>query len=240
MASVIATRRLRKELTNLQKDPPPDIIAEPKECDILTWYFALRGPADTPYYGGVYIGKLKFPPEYPMKAPSILMLTPSGRFKVNTRICMSMSDFHNELWQPSWSVATILQGVVSFMTSEEITTGGLEAPEAERKRFAKLSIDYNTKNFPDLFQSDIDAAFAEADKAREAAANLQAENAKKATMQAARKNTKETQQEKTKQVKQEEKSNELTPEEAEKRRIRNAKKRAKQKAKKKATANASP
>ena len=35
--------------------------------------------------GGYYHGKLVFPREFPFKPPSIYMLTPSGRFNVNTR-----------------------------------------------------------------------------------------------------------------------------------------------------------
>lgn len=31
-----------------------------------------------------------FPAEYPYKPPSIYMITPNGRFKPNTRLCMSM------------------------------------------------------------------------------------------------------------------------------------------------------
>lgn len=39
----------------------------------------------------------------------------TGRFKTNTRICLSMSDFHAELWNPGWNVETILIGLLSFM-----------------------------------------------------------------------------------------------------------------------------
>ena len=59
-------------------------------------------PAHEPYAGGCYHGKITFPEQYPFKPPSIRMLTPSGRFQVNTRLCLSMSDFHPETWQPSW------------------------------------------------------------------------------------------------------------------------------------------
>ena len=52
----------------------------------------VSGPPGTPYAGGAYHGVLKFPCEYPHKAPSVLMYTPSGRFQTNTRICMSMSE----------------------------------------------------------------------------------------------------------------------------------------------------
>jgi ubiquitin-protein ligase len=47
--------------------------------------------------------------EYPFKPPSIRMLTPSGRFEPNQRICLSMSDFHPETWNCMWSVSSILQ-----------------------------------------------------------------------------------------------------------------------------------
>jgi ubiquitin-conjugating enzyme E2 J2 len=48
--------------------------------------------------GGTYHGKLVFPSEYPYKPPSIMMLTPNGRFALNQRLCLSMSDFHPETW----------------------------------------------------------------------------------------------------------------------------------------------
>ena len=31
---------------------------------------------------------------------SICMLTPSGRFVPNTNLCLSMTDFHPESWNP--------------------------------------------------------------------------------------------------------------------------------------------
>jgi ubiquitin-conjugating enzyme E2 J2 len=79
--------------------PSPDrratvLQAAPLESDILTFHYVLEGPPATPYEGGYYHGVLRFPPEYPYKPPSVTMLTPNGRFAVNTRLCLSMSDFH--------------------------------------------------------------------------------------------------------------------------------------------------
>ena len=54
----------------------------------------MEGSKDTPYEGGHYWGKLIFPKEYPLKPPSVMMLTPNGRFKTGRRLCLSMSDFH--------------------------------------------------------------------------------------------------------------------------------------------------
>ena len=78
-------------------------------------HYIVRGPESSPYQGGVYHGKLKFPAEFPFKPPSIYMITPNGRFKTNTRLCLSISDFHPDTWNPAWSVGTILTGLLSFM-----------------------------------------------------------------------------------------------------------------------------
>jgi len=175
MAPAMATKRLREELIKLKIEPPPGIIAEPDESNILKWFYVIRGPSDTPYEGGIYIGKLIFPSEYPMKAPSIHVLTPSGRFAINTQICMSMSNFHPESWNPMWSVATIIQGVQSFMASDEMTTGGLKASNSDRKKLAKFSTGYNQKNYPKLFDGDIEASLEEA---AEVCQKAEEENAK--------------------------------------------------------------
>jgi len=244
MVSAMATKRLRKELVKFQKEPPPGVVAEPDEANILKWYYVIRGPEETPYEGGVYVGKLVFPSEYPMKAPSIHMLTPSGRFQINTKICMSMSNFHPESWNPLWSVATIIKGVQSFMTTEEVTTGGLQASELDRKRFANQSVAYNKKTFPKLFQGDIEVAFEAADHARQKA---EEENIKSGNSHADNDNKKLSRRERrlgkdnksdvaiNKDVEKDDDNGtikELHPEEIEKRRKRNAKKRAKQKSKK--------
>lgn len=240
----MATARLRKELVNLKKDPPPDIIAEPDESNILRWHYGIRGPTSTPFEGGTYVGKLQFPPEYPMKAPSIYMMTPSGRFQINTKICMSMSNFHPESWNPMWSVSSIIQGIQSFMASDELTTGGMRAPEAQRKKLASLSMAYNQKMFPTLFNGDMEAAFTSADRARvESEASSKATSGTTTTRmrrnRTSRKSSTSSEQESSDTAAADEKASnkqetkaELTPEEIEKRRKRNAKKRAKQKAKK--------
>jgi len=50
------------------------------------------------FTGGYYHGKLVFPREFPFKPPSIYMLTPSGRFSVNTRcwflFCFNSVRYH--------------------------------------------------------------------------------------------------------------------------------------------------
>ena len=84
-------------------------------CIMFFRHYVVKGPEKTPYEGGFYHGKLIFPVEFPFQPPSIYMTTPNGRFKVNTRLCLSISDFHPDTWNPAWSVSTILTGLLSFM-----------------------------------------------------------------------------------------------------------------------------
>lgn len=72
------------------------------------------------------------------------MITPSGRFQTSTRLCLSISDFHPKSFNPAWEVSTILIGLLSFMTSEEMTTGSVSGSEQERKRLAGKSRWWNS------------------------------------------------------------------------------------------------
>lgn len=155
MANDMCTRRLTRELQSLHKNPltNPRIIAKPNESNILEWHYVVEGSSGTPYEGGHYHGKLIFPKEYPLKPPSVIMLTPSGRFKPNRRLCLSMSDFHPESWNPMWSVSTILTGLVSFMVESAPTLGSIESTVSQKRKLAKQSLDFNVRdsNFCKLF-----------------------------------------------------------------------------------------
>ncbi|KAF5359080.1 hypothetical protein D9757_013288 [Collybiopsis confluens] len=71
------------------------------------------------------------------------MLTPSGRFHPDKKICFSMSDFHPGSWNPAWSVATILTGLLSFMLSDEMTTGSVNSGDAQKRQFSSRSHAWN-------------------------------------------------------------------------------------------------
>jgi len=148
-----ASSRLRQDYLRIKKDPVPFITAEPLPSNILEWHYVIKGPEKSPYEGGFYHGKLVFPRDFPFKPPKIIMMTPNGRFKTHTRLCLSISDFHPDTWNPAWSVSTILTGLLSFMLEKSPTLGSIETSDFQKRQFAMRSLEFNVKDkvFCDLF-----------------------------------------------------------------------------------------
>lgn len=174
-----ATSRLKQDYLRLKRDPVPYITAEPLPTNILEWHYVVCGPENSPYEGGFYHGKLVFPREFPFKPPSIYMLTPNGRFKTNKKLCLSISDFHPDTWNPAWSVSTILTGLLSFMLEKSPTLGSIETSDYDKRQFAYQSLEFNLKDkqFCDLFPDTVSTIQAEITK-RSATQNVTLENQK--------------------------------------------------------------
>ena len=79
------------------------------------------------------------------------MMTETGRFQTNARICLSISDYHPESWNPVWPVSSVIVGLISFFTTEDNTVGSISTSHAERERIAKASKE-KIKNHP-VFKS---------------------------------------------------------------------------------------
>lgn len=136
-----AIKRILSEWKAMQNDEGKyGYQAKPSEDDIFEWHFMFHGPPDTDFSGGVYTGRINLPGEYPFKPPEIRILTPNGRFELNKKICLSISNYHPEHWQPSWDIRTIITALIAFMPSEgQGAIGSLDYPPEDRRRLAAAS-----------------------------------------------------------------------------------------------------
>ncbi|KAG8762432.1 hypothetical protein FRC11_009463 [Ceratobasidium sp. 423] len=137
-----AVKRILQEAKELMNDPSHEYSAGPLENDIFEWHATLRGAPDTEFEGGLYHCRILLPAEYPFRPPSIMLLTPNGRFELNKKICISFTNYHEELWQPAWGVRTAIIGLQGFFPHKgeaAVGVGALEYPISERKRLATLS-----------------------------------------------------------------------------------------------------
>lgn len=138
-----AVKRLMKEAAEM-KDKTEDHSAFPLYENLFEWHFTIRGSPDSDFKDGIYHGRIMFPPEYPLRPPHIMLLTPNGRFEINQKICLSISGHHPETWQPSWSVRTALLALIAFMpTKSNATIGSLSYSSEERKLLAIKSQDWS-------------------------------------------------------------------------------------------------
>lgn len=140
-----AVKRLMKEAQELH-EATEDFYAQPLEDNLFEWHFTVRGASESEFDNGLYHGRIILPPEYPMKPPSIILLTPNGRFEINKKICLSISGYHPESWQPSWSIRTALVAIIGFMpTPGNGAIGSLDYTADERKLLAKKSREWKCK-----------------------------------------------------------------------------------------------
>lgn len=147
MANKKCIKRLQKELLMMKDDPPPPQISiSPDQDNIQTFYFAFHD-LDYDYQNGIYFGKIKFSNEYPHKAPTFTMITPSGRFETNKTLCTTFSHYHPEEWTPLWNTVNMLTGLLSFWYDEDPTAiGSIQLSSEERKRLAVKSRAFNAEN----------------------------------------------------------------------------------------------
>ncbi|KAH9504682.1 hypothetical protein Btru_062566 [Bulinus truncatus] len=137
-----AVKRLMREAQELSQ-ATDQYFAQPLEDNLFEWHFTVRGPSDSDFQNGIYHGRIILPVDYPMKPPSIIWLTPNGRFETNKKICLSISGHHPESWQPSWSIRTALLAIIGFMpTHPNGAIGSLDYTPEERKILSKKSKDW--------------------------------------------------------------------------------------------------
>ena len=101
--SNLSLKRIQKEYQKMIKDPSPSYYAAPIKDDMFCWHFTIKGPKETEFEGGIYHGVIKLPMTYPNSPPSVMFLTPSGRFETNKDVCLSMTQYHKEEWQAAWT-----------------------------------------------------------------------------------------------------------------------------------------
>lgn len=153
MNITIRNKRFKNELKKLDEEPLHFATAYHDKDDPLIWYFLLVGQKGTDYHGGEYIGKIIHSPKYPLEAPDYVLLTPSGRYETNRKICLSNSGFHKNEWSSTWNIITILAAFYSiWIDDRETGLGHIKDTPEKRRRMAAESIDFNTRNYLDIYE----------------------------------------------------------------------------------------
>ncbi|CAF1467495.1 unnamed protein product, partial [Rotaria sp. Silwood1] len=119
-----ALARIKRDIFNLLKDPPPGIFIAPEPDDITKIHALVVGPLDTPYQGGFFYFILRCPPDYPIRPPRCLLMT-TGNNTVdfhpsldrNGKIFLSIINTWSEpSWCPAQSISSLLVSIQSLLS----------------------------------------------------------------------------------------------------------------------------
>ena len=110
-----SAKRIKKELEELEHDPPSNCSAGPSGDDIYNWDATLMGPTGSVYEGGVFTLDIQFPKNYPFKPPKVRFQTKIYHPNINSGgfICL---DIFKENWSPALTISKVLLSVCSLLT----------------------------------------------------------------------------------------------------------------------------
>jgi len=107
--------------------------------NLFEWHFSFLGAPDSIYKDGIYHGRIILPRDYPRSAPQIALCTPNGRWEVNKFICLSATAFHQETWDMSWNLRTLVMALRSHMLTKPLEIGGISTSIERRAALATAS-----------------------------------------------------------------------------------------------------
>ncbi|SPP78894.1 ubiquitin-conjugating enzyme E2 E1 [Drosophila guanche] len=102
--------RVRRELNEIRKNPPPNCSADLFMDRLLHWTATVIGPAGSVYEGGHFELDIRFPLNYPFRPPRIRFSTLIYHCNVDCvgAICL---DVLNERWSPVINVSKVLLSI---------------------------------------------------------------------------------------------------------------------------------
>ncbi|KAI8827277.1 ubiquitin-conjugating enzyme/RWD-like protein [Fimicolochytrium jonesii] len=116
MASMF-TKRLTKELRDLQASPPAGIFVEHAGDDLKCWRITLKGAEGTLYEGEIFTLQFKFGSNYPLESPEVIFV---GSVPIhphiysNGHICLSIL---YDQWSPALTISSVCLSIQSMLSS---------------------------------------------------------------------------------------------------------------------------
>ncbi|XP_022729131.1 constitutive photomorphogenesis protein 10 isoform X2 [Durio zibethinus] len=96
-------KRIQREMSELNADPPSNCSA---------------GPKGTPYQGGIFFLDITFPSDYPFKPPKVVFKTRIYHCNVDAAGNLSL-DILKDSWSPALTITKVLTAIRSIFTNPD-------------------------------------------------------------------------------------------------------------------------
>ena len=155
-----AMKRIKEEYTELSSNGIENIGATVGLVDpenLFEWKCTLTGPTDTSYRDGIFLLRIKFPYNYPKKAPEIVFKTPIYHVNVNPRKTSEGNESLGHVsistlnyWNPNNRIANVLKDIfiLFYIPNPECSYDLDRAEELKNNRpVYEAQIKYFTKKY---------------------------------------------------------------------------------------------
>ena len=125
-AKLKAMQAVRREFQDISNNPILNIGAQVgliNPNNIMEWKCTMVGPSDTPYAGGLFYLKVKFPDNYPTKPPEVSFLTPIYHINVNPNAPLNFNQVESlghvcistlNWWKPTSNMREVLNDIFAL------------------------------------------------------------------------------------------------------------------------------
>ena len=123
----MSLERIIEEFKDINRNPISNCgvtVGLLNENDYSEWKVSLLGPKDTSYRNGLFFLSIKFPNDYPNKAPEVCFLTPIYHVNVNPKAPKTLGDGVESLghvcistlnwWKPEYRMREVLTNIFAL------------------------------------------------------------------------------------------------------------------------------
>ncbi len=125
------------------------------EKNISKWYVLLSGfdGDEDEFKGGEYLVRVELPSDFPFNPPHFYFMTPNGLYGTETKVCISIGEYHKADYRAALGVSGFCNQLVSGLIGWRDMGGGINILKTkinEKKAYAIQSADSNNNNYPEL------------------------------------------------------------------------------------------
>jgi ubiquitin-protein ligase len=124
------------------------------------------GGNEDEYMGGEYIVRMQFPANYPFEPPQFYFMTPNGLYGVETKVCISIGEFHKDEYRATLGLIGFAKQLISGMIGWREMGSGISLMKPTNASLIKAageSQGYNAEKHTELLNN-INSCFAEYSK----------------------------------------------------------------------------